>query len=333
MKMSTDFLGMSLKNPLVPSSSPLAREINTLRRMEDLGAAAVVLHSLFEEEITLESQMLDRHFLEGTESFAEALTYFPEVGPYRAGPEHYLEHLRRATEALSIPVIGSLNGVSAGGWVRYAGEIERAGAAALELNMYFVPTDPNHSAEVLETMYIELVEAVASELTIPLCVKLSPFYSALPNFARRLTQAGARGLTLFNRFYQPDLDIEALEVVPHLVLSDSDDLRLPLRWIAILHGWIEADLALTSGVHTAEDAIKGLMAGASVIMMTSELLQRGVDRLGEILQELEHWLTEHEYESVKQLRGSMSQANCASPAAFERANYMKVLGSYAPPSD
>jgi len=333
MEMSTDFLGMRLKNPLVPSASPLAREISTLRRMEDLGAAAVVMHSLFEEEITLESQMLDRHFIQGTESFAEALTYFPEVGPYRAGPERYLEHLRRATTALSIPVIGSLNGVSAGGWVRYASEIEQAGAAALELNMYFVPTDPDYSAEALESLYIELVEAVKAELMIPLIVKLSPFFSSLPNFARRLTQAGAQGLTLFNRFYQPDLDIEALEVVPHLVLSDSDDLRLPLRWIAILHGQIEADLALTSGVHTVEDAIKGLMAGASVIMMTSELLQRGVDRLGEILQELEHWLVEHEYQSVEQLLGSMSQANCASPAAFERANYMKVLGSYAPPSD
>ncbi len=330
MEMGTDFLGMRLKNPLVPSATPLAREISTLRRMEDLGAAAVVMHSLFEEEITLESQMLDRHFIQGTESFAEALTYFPEVGPYRAGPDHYLEHLHRAAEALSIPVIGSLNGVSAGGWVRYAGEIEQAGAAALELNMYFVPTDPDHSAQALESLYIELVEAVKAELMIPLIVKLSPFFSSLPNFARRLTQAGAQGLTLFNRFYQPDLDIEALEVVPHLVLSDSDDLRLPLRWIAILHGRIEADLALTSGVHTAEDAIKGLMAGASVIMMTSELLQRGVGRLGEILQELEHWLVDHEYESVEQLWGSMSQANCASPAAFERANYMKVLGSYAP---
>ncbi len=333
MELSTDYVGMKLKNPLVPSASPLSRDIDSLRRMEDAGAAAVVMHSLFEEEITLESQMLDRHFIQGTESFAEALTYFPEVGPYRTGPEHYLEHLLRTTDALSIPVIGSLNGVSAGGWVRYASEIEQAGATALELNMYFVPTDPDHSAEVLETMYIELVEAVKAELAIPLTVKLSPFFSSLPNFARRLTQAGAGGLTLFNRFYQPDLDIEALEVVPHLVLSDSDDLRLPLRWIAILHGQIEADLALTSGVHTAEDAIKGLMAGASVIMMTSELLQRGVDRLGEILQELQEWLVEHDYKSVKQLCGSMSQANCASPAAFERANYMKVLGSYTTAPD
>lgn len=333
MEMSTDYLGMKLKNPLVPSASPLAREIDTLRRMEDSGAAAVVMHSLFEEEITLESQMLDHHFIQGTETFAEALTYFPEVGPYRTGPDRYLEHLHRATEALSIPVIGSLNGFSAGGWVRHAREIERAGAAALELNMYFVPTDPDAPAQALETLYIELVEAVKAELTIPLSVKLSPFFSSLPNFARRLTQAGARGLTLFNRFYQPDLDIEALEVVPHLVLSDSDDLRLPLRWIAILHGRIEADLALTSGVHTAEDALKGLMAGASVIMMTSELLQRGVVRLGEILQDLEDWLVEHEYESVGQMCGSMSQANCASPAAFERANYMKVLGSYAPARD
>lgn len=330
MEMSGKYLGLELKNPVVPSASPLWRDLDTLRRIEDSGAPAVVMHSLFEEEITLEGQLLDRHFTQGTESFAEALTYFPEVGPYRTGPDRYLEHLRRATEALSIPVIGSLNGVSAGAWVRYARQIEQAGAAALELNIYFLPTDPEATAQAVEDMHIELVQAVRKELSIPLAVKLSPFFSSLPNFARRLAQAGAQGLTLFNRFYQPDLDIEALEVVPHLVLSDSDELRLPLRWIAILHGRVEADLALTSGVHTAEDALKALMAGASVVMMTSALLQRGVGRLGEILQDMHDWLVEHQYESVEQLRGSMSQINCASPAAFERGNYMTMLGSYTP---
>ncbi len=328
MDLTTSYLGLTLKNPLVPSASPLSRRLDTLKRLEAAGAAAVVLYSLFEEEITLENRMMDAYLTRGAESYAEALSYFPQVGDYRAGPEAYLEHVRRATQALSIPVIASLNGVSSGGWVKYAREIERAGADALELNVYYLPADPGLSGEQVEISYVELLRDVKNTVNIPIAVKLSPYFSALPNMARRLVRAGARGLALFNRFYQPDFDIEALEVNPNLLLSDSDDLRLPLRWIAILYGRLDADLALTSGVHTAEDAVKGLMAGAKVVMLASELLHHGPERLGEILRELDLWLEEHEYESLAQLRGSMSQRAVSEPAAFERANYMKVLQSY-----
>ncbi|MBI4770203.1 MAG: dihydroorotate dehydrogenase-like protein [Chloroflexi bacterium] len=328
MDLSTTYLGLKLKNPLVPSASPLSRRLSTLRQLEDAGAPAVVMYSLFEEEITLESRMLDRYLTVGTESYAEAISYFPEVGAYRTGPDDYLEHIHQAKQALDIPVIGSLNGVSSGGWVRYAHEIEQAGADALELNMYYLPTDPDLSGEQVEGMYADLLVDIRQTLHIPLAVKLSPFFSSLPNIARRLVQGGANGLVLFNRFYQPDLDIEALEVVPHLVLSDSDDLRLPLRWIAVLYGRVEADLALTSGVHTAEDALKALMAGAAVAMLASELLHHGPGRLSELLTDLRAWLEVHEYQSVRQLQGSMSQRAVAEPAAFERANYMKVLRSF-----
>lgn len=330
MDLSTTYLGLKLKNPLVPSSSPLARSLGSLKKMEDAGAAAVVLHSLFEEQITLESRTLDRYLTHGTESYAEALSYFPEAPDYRTGPDEYMEHLRRVKESLAIPVIGSLNGVSSGGWVRYARAIEQAGADALELNTYYLSTDPELGGAELEENYVALLSDVKREASIPVAVKLSPFFSSLPNMARRLAQAGAKGLVLFNRFYQPDIDIEALEVVPHLVLSGSDELRLPLRWIAILFGRIETDFALTTGVHTAEDVIKGVMAGASVTMMASELLRSGIGRIGDILGEIETWMEEHEYESVEQMHGSMSQIRCAEPAAFERANYMRVLSSYVP---
>ena len=328
--LSTRYLGLMLKNPIVPSASPLARDLKNLRQMEDAGAAAVVLHSLFEEQINAEAQRLDHYLTRGTHSFSEALTYFPTVAEYRAGPEEYLEHLRKARKALAIPVIASLNGVSAGGWVSYAREIEQAGADALEINVYFVPTDPDLPGSAVEDMYSELVAQVTRTVRIPVAVKLSPFFSSLPNVARRLVRVGARGLVLFNRFYQPDLDIEKLEVVPHLVLSDSDELRLPLRWIAILYGRVPADLALTTGVHTAPDAIKGLMAGAAVTMLASELLHLGIPRITDILSDMTRWMTDHEYESVSQMQGSMSQIKCPAPAAFERANYMKVLSDYKP---
>jgi len=330
MDLTTTYLGLKLKNPLVPSSSPLSRNLNTLRRMEDNGAAAIVLYSLFEEQITMESHTLNHYLTQGVESFPEALTYFPEATEYESGPAEYTEHIRKAKEALDVPIIASLNGVSTGGWVKYAKDIQEAGADALELNVYYLPTDPMLTGAEVEQIYIDVLRDVKKAITIPVAMKLSPYFSALANMAKQLDKAGASGLVLFNRFYQPDLDIENLEVLPHLVLSTSSELRIPLRWIAILYGRTEADLALTTGVHTAEDVLKGLMAGASVTMMASELLRNGVGRISEILFDLERWLEEYEYDSVNQMQGSLSQINCAEPAAFERANYMRTLSSFAP---
>lgn len=329
MDLSTTYLGLKLKNPLVPSSSPLTRSLDNLRRMEDAGAAAVVLYSLFEEQVTLESEMLDHYLTHGTESYVEALSYFPHAPEYQTGPDAYLEHVRKAKEALGIPVIGSLNGVSTGGWINYARKIEQAGADALELNVYYLPTDVNLGSAEVEQIYLDILHDVKTAVSIPVAIKLNPYFSAMANMARRLSDAGADGLVLFNRFYQPDLDPVNLEIVPHLVLSNSNELRLPLRWIAILYGRVSADLALTTGVHTVEDVVKGVMAGASATMMASELLQRGVGRLGEILTDLRRWLEEYEYDSLAQMKGSLSQINCAEPAAFERANYMRVLSSFS----
>jgi dihydroorotate dehydrogenase (fumarate) len=330
MDLTTTYMGLTLKNPLVPSSSPLSRNLNSLRRMEDNGASAIVLYSLFEEQITLESHNLNQYLTQGAESFPEALTYFPEAAEYETGPDEYMEHIQKAKEALSIPIIASLNGVSTGGWVKYAKNIEEAGADGLELNVYYLPTDPNLSGPEVEQIYLDVLKDVKAAVKIPVAMKLSPYFSAMANMARRLADAGANGLSLFNRFYQPDLDIENLEVVPHLLLSTSAEQRLPMRWIAILYGRVQADLALTTGMHTSEDVLKGLMAGASVTMMASELLRNGVGRLKEILLDLERWMVEYEYESISELKGSLSQINCAEPAAFERANYMRVLSSYAP---
>ena len=330
MDMSTSYLGLKLKNPLVPSASPLSRDLSTLKQLEDAGAAAVVLYSLFEEEITLKNELLNEHLTQGTESFAEALSYFPEAGAYRTGPDAYLEHIRQSKEALAIPLIASLNGVSTGGWIKYAEQIEQAGADALELNVYYLATDPATSGQDVENMYSQLVRDVSSSVDIPVAVKLNPFFSSIPFAVNQMAEAGAAGAVLFNRFYQPDIDIENLEVTPNLVLSDSSELRLPLRWISILYGRVDLDLALTTGVHSGEDAIKGIMAGASVTMMTSELLANGVRRLGQILTEMSLWMSEREYKSIEQMRGSMSQIKTAEPAAFERANYMRVLGSYSP---
>jgi len=330
MDLSTRYLGMQLKNPLVPSASPLSRDLVTLQRMEEAGAAAVVLYSLFEEEIVLGDLALHESLNAGAESYAEALSYLPEALYYQTGPESYLDHLRRAKDSLFIPVIGSLNGISTGGWVRYARDIEAAGADALELNMYYLPTDPHVSGGVVEEMYAQLLEEVRRELTLPIAVKLSPFFSSLPHMARRLAGAGAQALVLFNRFYQPDIDIESLRTDPTLVLSTPTELRLPLRWIALLYGQVSVDFALTTGVHSADDVIKGLMAGASVTMMASELLLNGVDRIGEILKDLQLWLEVHEYESLGQIIGSMSVIRSGQSAGFERANYIEVLQSYRP---
>jgi len=326
--LSTTYLGMQLKNPLVASASPLSKKLDTVRRLEDAGASAVVMYSLFEEQIIHESRALDFFLNRGTESFAEAMTYFPDLEHYNVGPEAYLEFIQKLKAAVNIPVIASLNGVSTGGWVDYAQKMESAGADALELNIYFVPTDPDISALDLEQAYVDLVADVRKQIRIPLAVKLSPFYTSLPHFAARLVKAGANGLVLFNRFLQPDIDIETLEVVPHLVLSTSDELRLPLRWIAILYGKLKADLALTSGAHTTQDVLKATMSGACVTMMASELLARGPKRITEILAEMQTWMESFEYESIKQMVGSMSQRAVAEPAAFERANYMKALTSF-----
>jgi dihydroorotate dehydrogenase (fumarate) len=328
--LTTTYLGLKLKNPLVASPSPLLEKVENIQRLEAAGISAVVLYSLFEEQIIHESLELDHFLSRGTETFAESLSYLPEMGKYTLSPEAYIETLGKAKRAVHIPVIGSLNGVSSGGWVHYARKIEDAGADALELNLYFLPTDPNLTASQLEDNYLKLVSDVRAEVNIPLAIKLSPFFTAIPNMARRMVEAGANGLVLFNRFYQPDFDLEALEVVPNLVLSNSNELRLPLRWIAILYGKVQADLALTSGVHTAEDALKAVMAGASVAMTTSALLKHGSAVIGEILTGMEAWMGAHEYESVQQMKGSMSQGAVAEPAAFERANYMKVLNSYNP---
>ncbi len=328
LDLTTTYLGLHLKNPLVASASPLSKKVETLRRLEDAGAAAVVMYSLFEEQLTHESQELHHYLERGTNSFAESLDYFPELDTYNMGPELYLEHLHNVKRALDIPVIGSLNGISPGGWVDYAHRMEQAGADALELNIYSLPTDPNVSSAELEDSYVQLVRDVRATIKLPIALKLSPFFTSLPHVAKRFVEAGANGLVLFNRFYQPDFDLEELEVIPNLELSTSHELRLPLRWIAILYGRIAADFALTSGVHTAQDVLKAMMAGANVAMMTSTLLTYGIGRLMHILNDLQEWMEEHEYASIRQMRGSMSQQAVADPAAFERANYMKALSSF-----
>ena len=330
MSLSTNYLGLVLKNPIVVSSCPLSHTVDSIRRLEDSGASAVVMYSLFEEQITFDSFYVDYYLRNHTNSYAESLSYFPEMDQYNVWPDEYLDLIRRAKESVDIPIIGSLNGVSIGGWTNYAGLIEDAGADALELNVYYVPTSVELSGREVENIYLDTLSQVKGSITIPLAVKLSPFFSSIANMAKRVVDEGTNGLVLFNRFYQPDFDLEKLEVAPRLVLSNSSELRLPLRWVAILYGRLLADLAITSGVHTFEDVLKGLMAGAKVTMMASELLQNGVRRIKEILTEIENWMDTHEYESVAQMIGSMSQKNCAEPAAFERANYMKTLDSYLP---
>ena len=328
MNLTTNYLGMTLKNPIVASSSPLSHTVDSIRRLEDAGAAAVVMYSLFEEQIGFDSYYIDYHLTQGIDSYAESISYFPDMQSYNVGPDEYMNLIRRAKEAVDIPIIGSLNGASVGGWTDYATLIEEAGADALELNVYYLPANPEVTGVEVETLYLDILSAVRQAVTIPLAVKLSPFFSSIANMAGRLADHGADGLVLFNRFYQPDFDLENLDVAPRLVLSNSNELRLPLRWVAILYGRLGVDFAITSGIHTSQDVIKGLMAGANVTMMASELLQNGVRRIGQVVNELVTWLTEHEYESVMQMIGAMSQKHCAEPAAFERANYMKMLQSY-----
>lgn len=330
MNLTTNYLGMCLKNPIVASSSPLSHTADSIRRLEDAGAAAVVMYSLFEEQIGFDSYYIDYHLTQGIDSYAESISYFPDMQSYNVGPDEYMNLIRRAKQAVDIPIIGSLNGTSVGGWTDYAGLMEEAGADALELNIYYLPANIDITGFEVETLYLDILAAVREVVTIPVAVKLSPFFSSIANMANRLANHGADGLVLFNRFYQPDFDLEKLEVAPRLVLSNSNELRLPLRWVAILHGRLSVDLAITSGIHTSHDVIKGLMAGANVTMMASELLQNGICRIGQVLNDLVIWMRDHEYESVLQMIGAMSQRHCAEPAAFERANYMKILQSYRP---
>jgi dihydroorotate dehydrogenase (fumarate) len=326
--ISTRYLGLTLKSPLVVSSNPLCESVDKIRELEDHGVGAVVLPSLFEEQLTLESRTVDSNLWRGAESFPESLSYFPDVSNYNLGPEGYLELIRRAKESVAIPVIASLNGISPGGWTYYGRLMAEAGADAIELNIYLVATDPALSAAQMERSFCDLVTQVRGIVHVPVAVKLSPFFTAMAHMGKQLDAAGASGLVLFNRFYQPDFDTESLEVVPSLTLSHSEELLLRLHWAAILFGRVKADLAVTGGVHTAQDVLKSMMAGANVAMMASALLRNGFGHAASVLKDLTRWMEEHEYESIQQMRGSMSQRSVPNPAAFERGNYMRVLSSY-----
>ena len=328
MNLSTTYMGLDLKNPLVSAAGPLSREIGTIRQLEDAGVAAVVLHSLFEEQLSFEAAELDHYLTHGTESYVEARTYFPAAADFKLGPDEYLEHISKAKKAVKIPIIASLNGVTTGGWIDYARLMEQAGADALELNVYFIPTDPRLSSEDVERLYLTILGAVKSKVRIPVAMKLSPFFSSMGAMARRLDEAGADALVMFNRFYQPDIDLETLEVVPNLVLSTPHAMRLPLRWVAILYGQLKASLAGASGIASGHDVLKMVMAGADVVQICSALLRKGPRELSVMLKDMQTWMEEKEYESIEQMKGSMSQRSCREPAAFERANYMKTLQSY-----
>jgi dihydroorotate dehydrogenase (fumarate) len=316
---------MQLSNPLVVGASPLSHEVDTARRLEDAGAAALVMHSLFEEQITRD-QMAAVHAIDDpADSFAEALSYFPKPTDYRLGPEEYLEQIQKLKKTIKIPVIASLNGATEKGWLEYAKKIEQAGANALEMNVYYVATDISVTGEAVERRVVNLARIIKHNVKIPVAIKLSPFFSSLPNLAKQLDDIGVNGLVLFNRFYQPDIDLENLEVEPQLHLSDSTELLLRLRWLAVLSGRLKASLAITGGVHTHQDVLKALMTGAHAVQVVSVLLKRGPQYLRELKKGMEQWLEQHEYESVLQTQGSMGLQKCPDPAAFERANYMRVL--------
>lgn len=325
MDLSTQYLGLKLKNPLMPGASPLVDDIDVVRALEDAGASAIVMHSLFEEQITQEQVAEFAHTEGPAESYAEATSFFPAMGDYSLGPDRYLRQIERIKEATDLPVIGSLNGVTPGGWTEYAKHIAEAGADALEINVYYVATDPRESSADVEARTIEILREVKDAVTIPVSVKISPFFSSPAHFAMQLDAAGAAGVVLFNRFYQPDIDIEELRATPSLDLSRSSELRLRLRWAAILHGQLKGDIAISGGVHTMEDVIKSIMTGASGVQLVSALLRKGPANLGSLLAQLRSWMEEHEYESVAQMKGSMSLRKCPDPSAFERANYLKVL--------
>jgi dihydroorotate dehydrogenase (fumarate) len=328
MDLTTTYLGLKLKNPIVPSASPLSEKVDNIRKMEDCGASAVVLHSLFEEQLVQDRLEMNQHLTHGTDSFSEALSFFPDAPQFSLGPEGYLNHIAKAKESVKIPVIASLNGCSAGGWTDFAKKIEQAGADALELNIYYIPTDISLTAMEVEDTYVEILKAVKSVIQIPVAVKLGPYFSNMAHMAKKLDEAGANALVLFNRFYQPDFNLDNLEIRPNVLLSTPHALRLPLRWIAILYKRIQADLAATSGIHSAQDIIKMLLAGANVTMLCSVLLKYGIEQIKAIEKGLVDWMEKNEYESVEQMRGSMSQIHCPNPSAFERAQYMQALQTY-----
>jgi dihydroorotate dehydrogenase (fumarate) len=325
LDLTTRYLGMQLRTPLVASASPLSQELADIRRLEDAGASAIVLYSLFEEQLRQESLELDFYLSEGSESHPESINFFPEPSEFRLGPDEYLDHVRRAKAAVKVPIIASLNGSSVGGWIQYATQIQEAGADALECNIYWIVTDPDMTSAEVEQHYIDIVQAVKTAVTIPVAVKVSPFFSNMANIAKRLDAAGADALVLFNRFYQPDIDLETLELTPRVLLSTPQAMRLPLTWIGILYGRLKAGLAATGGIHGADDVVKLLMVGSNVTMLCSTLLRNGINHLRAIEQGLRQWMETHEYESVKQMQGSMSQKNCADPSAFERAQYMRAV--------
>lgn len=329
--LSTTYLGLNLRNPLVASASPLSDTLAGMQALEESGIAAIVMTSLFEEQIDTEGHALNYYLSHGTESYSESTSFFPEFSSFNIGPEQHLHLLEAAKKKISVPIIASLNGCSPSGWTDWARMAQESGADAIELNEYYIPTDPDMTGAEVEKRYLEVVEMVRSKVTIPVSVKLNPHFSSIANMCKRLVEAGTDGLVLFNRFYQPNIDLENLEVVPGLVLSNSHEMRLPMRWVAILYGRIKADFAITSGIHNAGDVLKAMMVGAAVAMMASELLRNGPTRVEAILQDLNEWMIVQEYSSIKQMRGSMSQRHVADPAAFERANYMKVLHSWRPP--
>jgi dihydroorotate dehydrogenase (fumarate) len=328
MDLSTTYLGLKLAHPFMPGSSPLVDDLGLVKRLEDAGASAIVMHSVFEEQIRREGMSTLEAIESTSDAYAEALSYFPRADEFRLGPDAYLEQIRKIKECVSVPVIASLNGSTPTGWIEYAKQIEQAGADALELNVYILATNPRESGEAVEQRVLDTVREVRKTVKIPVAVKLSPFYSSLVNFAKKLDEVPVQGLVIFNRFYQPDIDIENLDVVPTLQLSNSSELLLRLRWLAILWGNVKASLAVTGGVHTVPDAIKALMAGASAVQMVSALLRNGPDYLAKIREGVVSWMVEHEYESISQMIGSMSLQKSADPGAFERANYMRVLQSY-----
>jgi dihydroorotate dehydrogenase (fumarate) len=328
MDLTTTYMGMKLKHPIVASSSPLSGNVSSIKRLEDAGAAAVVMFSLFEEQLKHESAALEHLMTAGTESFAESLSYLPEVDDYTVGPDTYLDLLRRASEAVDIPLIGSLNGITNTGWIEYAQLMQQAGAKGIELNIYYIPADLTTNGREVEERYIKIVKAVKESVTVPVAVKLSPFFSAIGSMAKALDHVGVDALVLFNRFYQPDFDLDKLEVAPNLNLSTPDEIRLPLLWIAVLYGKLQCSLGATRGVHTPIEVVKYLMAGADAVMTTSALLKNGVDYLTTLRDGLQTWMEVNHYQSVAQMKGSMSQQNVADPTSFERANYIKTLESY-----
>ncbi len=330
MNLTTTYLGLELKNPLVPSASTLSENLDNIRRMEDAGAGALVLYSLFEEQILQDSHELDFHLSHGTESVAESLSYFPEPETLYVGPERYLSHLSEAKAAVDIPVIASLNGSTNGGWLRYAKEIESAGADALELNIYYLPTHMSLSGTEVEQNYIDIVKTVTSAVSLPVAVKLSPFFSNLAHVAQQLTHAGAEGLVLFNRFYQPDIDLETLEIRPRLLLSGHQEMRLPLCWIGLLYGRVPVDFAATSGIDNAKDVVKLILAGADITMLCAALFRHGIPHIAKIREELMEWMETNGYDALHEMRGAMSQLNCPNPNAFERAQYLKAVSTFFP---